>query len=1414
MVAALLMALGLALSMSAAQCATVIYLDESGSCYGYLHPDANDPTSALTALASPPSPEFVGGKALSSGVLPGTTVLRIATVGDTTNVDFSIEIIGTGIEEARMSAIFDQVKGTLYQFGFTGNVSVLAAGQPLSSYIKSVKKVGLSPEALQRLANPPIVGIVGLGGRMITLSPGHGKRWNGSGWNTARPVYCSPLNQEDYHNDEMCAYLKVYMEQDSANVKMMRCVDKNFGNSPWASSTPWWQMGACYWLQYLGYPGWVYGPGGTNLGEGGSDDTNEIQSRPLSSDYDGSNIYVSLHTNGLSGDCTGACPTGTCTYYDAGTEHAPWGTVSQQLATAINNAIVDSIRTKYSDSGWYNRGVLNSNGDYGEIRIPDRAAVLIELAFHDSCETDAVKLRDNFFRSTTMWGVYKGICDYFGTTPTWDYYSCEVVSHDIPAAMLANETRTVHVTLRNRGVLWTDARAFHLGAVGDSDPFTATTRQAISGEIGTNSTYTYTFNLTAPNAIGTFTTDWRMVRDGYTWFGPTVTQAIVVTGVPDNELPSTPTNVTGTSPAPNRVNLSWDASTDNIGVNGYNIYRDNVKITSTTALSYSDATCTANTTYTYEITAYDLVLNESLRSSPPTVVTTQAGDTTPPTVPTNLTATGVNMTEIDLTWTASTDNMAVTGYKIYRNGSYLASATGTSYANIGLSQNQTYTYTVTAYDAAANESAQSAGATATSWALIFQDGFPDVAAWPADQVADTTYRGGTYDTSKNHASYTGAGSLSMTAGSSDMNGCFNYHDLPAAYTSGRGEVFFYDTGNLMPSRQGMWLKIMNGSTVLGSTYLGTYHLSPGSIRTYSAGLLNGTWNWTGAVQGRVLGWRNFRVDVMPSGTGAIKFYIDGALKATKERFTNLDTYGISRIGLGHDYSVMQQGWFDDMQFSVPVPNAPTIGTPSLVTVNSIRWNFTDKADSENAFVLHDGAETQMGTGAKNAAYINESGLAANTLYVRHVHAKNGSAEGPASADVSKYTLSVVPTTSTVTCDKPASVWQGDPDFTFTAVGGFGAGKVQYYRQAWDQSPTHTWTGTESIWSEDTTTRSCVAAGGWYLHLKGYNADNVENGALNLGPYNYDDTPPSAPTAVTDEGAYTPSSIELKASWTAATDAESGVSQYQYAIGTSAGGNDISDWATSATTSATKTGLTLSAGSAYYFSVKAQNGAGLWSAPANSDGIKVVADTGSIADAKALDNAEEVALLSKALTANFGDCIYIQEQPLGNFGAIKVAKDGVSYTVGSYVDVAGLMNVLANGERVILSPTVKAGTGTMFPKPLLIVGRDLGGQPLNVYTPGIPAMLGVNNLGLLVNVYGKLTKAESGYWLVGDGGVFQYDPGVQGISVDVSKLSAAKKAELLDNDFVVMTGICIPDTVNSLLVPIVKLRGDADVTYYR
>ncbi len=82
-------------------------------------------------------------------------------------------------------------------------------------------------------------------------------------------------------------------------------------------------------------------------------------------------------------------------------------------------------------------------------------------------------------------------------------------------------------------------------------------------------------------------------------------------------------------------------------------------------------------------------------------------DTEGPTVPQNLVATVITSTRIDLSWDASSDNIAVTGYKIFRDGTEIANSTDNTYIDNGLTASTTYTYRVSAYDAAGNESPQS-----------------------------------------------------------------------------------------------------------------------------------------------------------------------------------------------------------------------------------------------------------------------------------------------------------------------------------------------------------------------------------------------------------------------------------------------------------------------------------------------------------------------------------------------------------------------------------------------------------------------------------------------------------------------------------------------------------------------------------
>ena len=89
-------------------------------------------------------------------------------------------------------------------------------------------------------------------------------------------------------------------------------------------------------------------------------------------------------------------------------------------------------------------------------------------------------------------------------------------------------------------------------------------------------------------------------------------------------------------------------------------------------------------------------------------------DTTPPTIPNNLIAATMSSSQINLSWNASTDDVGISGYKIYRDGTQITTTTNTTYSDTGLPSSTTYTYMVSAYDATGNESAQSYQATATT----------------------------------------------------------------------------------------------------------------------------------------------------------------------------------------------------------------------------------------------------------------------------------------------------------------------------------------------------------------------------------------------------------------------------------------------------------------------------------------------------------------------------------------------------------------------------------------------------------------------------------------------------------------------------------------------------------------------------
>ena len=181
----------------------------------------------------------------------------------------------------------------------------------------------------------------------------------------------------------------------------------------------------------------------------------------------------------------------------------------------------------------------------------------------------------------------------------------------------------------------------------------------------------------------------------------------------DPEKPEPPENLTATEITLSSIRLEWTASPPGIvSVAEYYIYRDGVHIVSTVLLGYNDIDLTASTEYCYEVSALSdaiIIGKESDKTSPPLCVTTLSEDTEKPSVPQNLTASAVSTTEIMLNWEASTDNVGVAGYKIYRDDSFIVSSMLTSleYKDLGLTHSTQYCYQVSAFDDAGNESDKS-----------------------------------------------------------------------------------------------------------------------------------------------------------------------------------------------------------------------------------------------------------------------------------------------------------------------------------------------------------------------------------------------------------------------------------------------------------------------------------------------------------------------------------------------------------------------------------------------------------------------------------------------------------------------------------------------------------------------------------
>ena len=356
----------------------------------------------------------------------------------------------------------------------------------------------------------------------------------------------------------------------------------------------------------------------------------------------------------------------------------------------------------------------------------------------------------------------------------------------------------------------------------------------------------------------------------------------------------------------------------------------------------------------------ELKISNSYIGPPAGFLAGGGGDTTNPSIPANLTAIAVSSSQINLSWTASTDNVGVTGYRIYRGGNQIATSITANYSDTGLSPSTAYTYTVSAYDAAGNNSLQSASATTTSLpppggGVIFQDGFEsgNFNAWGYGQ-------GLTVSNSDHHSGQYAARGVSTQGATTDLYREKAFGDHPnAGGPAIEGGVYFkfahkYDAGfNLGTQQNYNKIFLMNfedpsnvrRDQVVFETNVNSGYASRGEYMfelthwTASGGWLTGSLRLQNRNGSPLLyregQWDVIKVYLQPNtpnqNNGILRMWVNGVLKAEHTDVNiRFEPYNLNLAILSSYMTVTDVSgtrWWDDVIISQTDPDSGADTTP-------------------------------------------------------------------------------------------------------------------------------------------------------------------------------------------------------------------------------------------------------------------------------------------------------------------------------------------------------------------------------------------------------------------------------------------------------------------------------------------------------
>jgi chitodextrinase len=371
------------------------------------------------------------------------------------------------------------------------------------------------------------------------------------------------------------------------------------------------------------------------------------------------------------------------------------GTTWRTPASGNGNSATASVNVSNAVSG---DTVLDVVSDYGQALTNNSSQT---LQFQDNVSAGAMLRWGTSSKSVTG-----------ATTMQWTmasaYWAMGAVAL-IPAVGAPFDT-TPPSTPTNLSATAVSSSQINLSWTASTDDYAVTGYKIYRGGVqaGTSATNSYSDTGLSPSTLYTYNVS------AYDGAGNNSSQSSSASATTQAPAP-TPPVISSFSASPTSINsgqsstLSWSVS------NATSLSISSIGSVSGTSISVSP---TLTTTYT--LTAS----NATGQATANTTITVTVPDTMAPSTPTNLSATSISSSQINLSWTSSTDNTAVTGYNIYRVGTKIGTSATNSYSDTGLSASTNYSYTVSAYDAAGNTSSQSSSASATTQTTPPQGTYP------------------------------------------------------------------------------------------------------------------------------------------------------------------------------------------------------------------------------------------------------------------------------------------------------------------------------------------------------------------------------------------------------------------------------------------------------------------------------------------------------------------------------------------------------------------------------------------------------------------------------------------------------------------------------------------------------------------